>query len=475
MRRQQLHMGAVLGLEVSDSGWMVMTWTFSGGTVDAYVDGVLYGSLTSTVAFNIDADLGQSVTIVCSNPELVTIIDMRGAPLQGDSSQFAQFPNLTELYYPDMDPLASFVVDTERLTNPAFPTDLTGWTISGGWAATGSAFVGTADGSNYSLGQDFGLSGVVGGVYDIKYYVSQVSLDGPHVVQLFGSAFPTENISVSVGWHTLTRFANNAAPAKDFNLFLLASSSSGTVTIDLFSVKARVTQVIGGGFDSWTADDPDSWVTTEVGDATGNITENPTGEVQIISTGGNAQIAQGSVFTVGAQHRIEFDITVATGGTIKVGDGASSIFWGVYSATGSELRYGVSADATAIIGRSGSSDMTIDDFAVYLWPAQSIGSIASLATPTIEVIDIDAASGLAWTTGAFDVERAMTNLTLDAMNWTVAEVNALFASLVVANDAGAVNCVVTLLNMLVPTGQGDTDATALAADGWTVTINGSAY
>ena len=36
MRRQQLHTGGVIGGEVSDSGWMAMTWTFSGGTVDAY-------------------------------------------------------------------------------------------------------------------------------------------------------------------------------------------------------------------------------------------------------------------------------------------------------------------------------------------------------------------------------------------------------------------------------------------------------
>jgi hypothetical protein len=82
--------------------------------------------------------------------------------------------------------------------------------------------------------------------------------------------------------------------------------------------------VINGDFANWTADDPDNWTVTEVGDATSNVTENPAGECQIISDGTLAQIRQ-DVLVAGKSYDITIVVSARTSGTISVQVGSVEI------------------------------------------------------------------------------------------------------------------------------------------------------
>jgi len=81
------------------SGYINLKYTFSGGTVDVYLDGVYQESLVSGVESNISVTAGQRVDLVFSDPASVTYFEQTGATLQGDETQFTQFQNLSEYYY----------------------------------------------------------------------------------------------------------------------------------------------------------------------------------------------------------------------------------------------------------------------------------------------------------------------------------------------------------------------------------------
>jgi len=404
---------------------------------------------------------GQVITFVYSNPETVTYLDMDKAPLTGDASQFAQFVNLTYLTYPDMDPKG--FVGADQLTNGDCST-LTGWTQSPGtqFAATSGTFVGTGNSANNFLGQDFGLAGAVGGVYEIEYRVTQNSLAVKSDLELSAdSAFPTQDLAGTVGIHRYTLFATNASPTLDFYINIDASTTGGTITIDYFSVKPLTNQVVNGGFDADTDWAKGTGWTIGSGVASSDGTQT-----------GNSTLQQENVVSVNSVYKWEYDFTVTAGNITW--NALGGYFDGTnINTSGSFFAY-VPATTTDNLSIAGDLNYqgTIDNVLILPWPDQSIGSIASLPN-TLTDLEITDASSLDWTAGALDAQVLLTTITLDAMNWTVEEVNAFFASLVVCEAAGdsGRDCVVTITNMFRPTGQGLTDAaTTLPGKGWTINI-----
>lgn len=441
------------------SGYLNLTSAHE-GTCKIYADGVLVGSATSTVALSIYVTAGQRIDIVWSDPSSVTYLDFHDSRLNGNISQIEQFVNLAEFYDWNNEP-TGHIVDTELLTNSYEPTDLTGWTQSPGtqWAATGGSFVFTANSTAQYLGRNF--SGVVGNVYQFEYYVSQNSLDAAGLQTSSNGIFANVSMPVTVGLHRLTLFAINAAPTHDLWFTTSPTSTSGTITIDYFSVKSITNSVTNGGFDAdsdWTKSDAAVTIAAGVADWSG-------------AQAAAATLSQASASTVGLQCLVEYTLTRSAGTMTPSLNGTALP---TRAAAGTYLEY-VTAGSDPNVIFSGDADFagTLDNVLLLPWPDQSIGSISSIAGLT--TIEIDSMSALGWAVNAFDESTGLTTLTLDALNWSVEDVNAMFASLVVANAVSTLATVITLLNMPVPTGQGDTDVTTLAADGCTVTINGAAY
>ena len=71
-------------------------------------------------------------------------------------------------------------------------------------------------------------------------------------------------------------------------------------------------EITNGDFSAWTADDPDNWTVTEVGDVTSNVTENPSGSIQMISDTTLVSANQ-TVFTIGKRYRLIISISSITG------------------------------------------------------------------------------------------------------------------------------------------------------------------
>jgi len=170
----------------------------------------------------------------------------------------------------------------------------------------------------------------------------------------------------------------------------------------------------------------------------------------------------------GSQYFVQYTLT-RSDGTITPDLRGTAL--ATQSAAGTYLAYVTAGSGDANLTFTGDADFTgtVDNVKVWPWPAENIGSISSLPLTTMTDLEITAASNVAWVDGALDRERNLTTIYLDALNWSGAEVNAFFASLVVANNAGAVDCTITLTNMIDPTGQGVTDADELSADSWTIT------
>ena len=121
-----------------------------------------------------------------------------------------------------------------------------------------------------------------------------------------------------------------------------------------------------GDFSAWTADDPDSWVVTEVGDPTGNVTENPTGNMQIISTGGAALVQQAAL-TIGDTYRTILDVSgVIAAGSIAYGQSAVGPDQRIVTGVGIDtFDFISSVNADFIIGKVATPvDMTVDEAGV---------------------------------------------------------------------------------------------------------------
>ena len=437
----------------SDTGWGATTWTFSSGTVDVSINGVAYGSMTTATVFYINATRSDTVIITPSDPTAVTIIDLRGCPMQGSASQFEQFTALQELYYPTTDPLASFVTDTQSLTNADFGTgDLTGWTSSGNFAVSGTSLVCTADGGSYNLNQDIGAS--VGDIYTFSYYVSQNSFAGYDGLRLLSSGMFDINLNLSgdIGYHEYTLWSTQVS-AQDIRITILGASTSGTLTVEWFSVKAITNQVTNGGMDAdsdWTKQN-------------GNVT---IGSGVATWTAGGATLLQdvSSGVSSGSPFRLTYTATRSAGTFTPDlrGTAAPTI-----AASGSYLSYLTAGTDDVNLTFTGDASFagTLDNALNVAWPAQpTLGNISSLVTATTTVLNIDAASQVAWEANALDGVVGLKTFTIDAMNWTVDEVNASLVSLYVADLAGMTGCTITYTNVPAPTGAGATAAANLAVD-----------
>lgn len=121
--------------------------------------------------------------------------------------------------------------------------------------------------------------------------------------------------------------------------------------------------IVNGDFTDWTADDPDGWTVTEVGDATSNITENPAGECQIISTGPLARILQ-VILTAGSFFTMSLDVKTVAAGSIVVIDAITS-FVADYNSTGVKTFTFIALNVNIIIQQSTTPcDITIDDVSI---------------------------------------------------------------------------------------------------------------
>lgn len=121
------------------------------------------------------------------------------------------------------------------------------------------------------------------------------------------------------------------------------------------------------GFDDWTGvppnDQPDGWATTEVGDATSTVTENPAGECQIISDVALAEIRQ-NVMVVGGIHQITVIVSARTSGQLTVQAGGVDL--DNLNSTGTFLFTNRPGTTSFLIKRVGGvgSNMTLDSVSI---------------------------------------------------------------------------------------------------------------
>jgi len=117
-------------------------------------------------------------------------------------------------------------------------------------------------------------------------------------------------------------------------------------------------------FTNWTGvapnDAPDDWATTQVGDATSNVTQNPAGQCQIISDGTLTQISQ-DILEIGKTFTVTIDIKTVASGSIQVRLGSSGAN-ATYNTTGIKTLSGtVAGNESLIIRRAVACDVTFDD------------------------------------------------------------------------------------------------------------------
>lgn len=150
-------------------------------------------------------------------------------------------------------------------------------------------------------------------------------------------------------------YYGGALAAFQFDEGFTQSETGGIVIDDL---------VTNGDFADWTADDPDDWNVTEVGDATSNVTENPAGQCQMISDGTNVFIAQG-ILTIGKTYRVAYDVISHPTGDFRVANGGTTVQDLTVGSVGSQSAI-FTATATTINfkRKAGALDITIDNVSV---------------------------------------------------------------------------------------------------------------
>lgn len=121
--------------------------------------------------------------------------------------------------------------------------------------------------------------------------------------------------------------------------------------------------VTNGDFSAWTGDNPDGWTVTEVGDSTSNITENPSGQCQIISDGTQVGINQ-PIISIGDLFYYSIDVISLVSGGLWLGFGtnANDVF---IDSVGTYTGYYIGHDGDRFhIKRSAACDITIDNIIV---------------------------------------------------------------------------------------------------------------
>ncbi len=145
--------------------------------------------------------------------------------------------------------------------------------------------------------------------------------------------------------------------------------------------------VTNGDFVDWTGvapnDQPDGWNTTEVGDATSKVTENPSGHLQMISDGTAVNIRQDAILEAGKIYDIKIVISAVGSGRLKVQFGSieqAQKLDNVQTFTYTNILVDV---AIFLIGRDGAGDVTIASVV-----AQEVTYTGVLASKVVYTEDI---------------------------------------------------------------------------------------
>lgn len=178
---------------------------------------------------------------------------------------------------------------------------------------------------------------------------------------------------------------------------------------------------VNGDFVNWTGvapnDSPDGWTTTQAGDASSNVTQNPAGQCQIISDGAIVQITK-ELLEVGKSFIATMNVNAITG-TIQWNGGAGASE--NITTTGAKSFPFTATSAFFIIKRSTACNATIDNVTV-----KQTGILASSVyapgTDPMNLTNVGLTAGVA---GSGNVDFVVTS---DAVNdvakfASIAEVN----------------------------------------------------
>jgi len=119
-------------------------------------------------------------------------------------------------------------------------------------------------------------------------------------------------------------------------------------------------EITNGDFADWTADVPDSWFVVDSGDASSNVTQNPTGQCQIISDGTLTYIQQNSLVS-GVDYRLQYDITNYVSGVLLLD---LTVDIPLETSVGSYSVDFTAKNIALVIKRQGTCNVTIDNISV---------------------------------------------------------------------------------------------------------------
>jgi len=266
----------------------------------------------------------------------------------------------------------------ELVVNPNF-TDWTGddpdgWSVSGEVGADPEV-------SEVGTGQGHGGVGT-----DACNFFSSVTNSNPQIKQIVlevGKTYTATLVISSViaggvrfgdtgGQNTLASIVDTHVfswTAASVTFVIFGDVAATDITMDSISVKqtniAASNEFPGAElsgnplFEDWTDDNPDWWSVTEAGDATSNVTENPTDVCQMISDAALMQIFRTNILTGGIRYRIISNVLAAAGALI-ISDriaGAPNI-----NSVGEYVYEGLSIGTTLSVKRVGACNISLNDF-----------------------------------------------------------------------------------------------------------------
>jgi len=269
---------------------------------------------------------------------------------------------------------------SEQVTNGDFSNGETGWSFGDDWSVVGGQAT-TTGALLTSINQNALVEGTNRLTFDI--------ISGGALIYTNYPSFSLKADFSTTGTHTIDLESDGIGSNR--TLYIYNRYAGNSSTIDNVSVKEVVTvsadmdvtrataatrvdenglvnyaEIIGseeitnGDFADWTADVPDSWSVVDSGDASSNVTQNPTGQCQIISDGTLTYIQQNSL-VIGVDYRLQYDITNYVSGLLLLD---LTVDIPLETSIGS---YSVDFTATSggfVIKRQGACNVTIDKISV---------------------------------------------------------------------------------------------------------------
>lgn len=140
--------------------------------------------------------------------------------------------------------------------------------------------------------------------------------------------------------------------------------------------------VTNGNFSAWTADNPDGWSLNTAETGALYVTQNPSGQCQLVSDGASFRIQQ-TILSVGSWYSGSIDIKALASGTLGIFDDGFGIVVS-YSTTGVKP-FSLRAKGT-IFGVSrvfGATDITFDDVSVKPLTLSTLFRSLQISTPDV--------------------------------------------------------------------------------------------